>query len=188
MAVKSDSTRRRELKVRGKHFPAPRYDESLLSIKFESNPHLTRIESEAFSSSSLQSILILRNVEIVGPKYFSLCESPSLIPFESNSHFAQITSAAFSFSSLQSILIPSSILFIASDAMDIASQIRFIDRDSCTEFGRWPEVRGSRISRGFQRIQRMGFGLRWLRDHVVNLSTLEERSIYAESDEIFCYG
>jgi hypothetical protein len=42
--------------------------ESLSSISFESNSHLTRIESEAFSSSSLQSILIPRNVEIAESK------------------------------------------------------------------------------------------------------------------------
>jgi hypothetical protein len=37
----------------------------LRSIVFESNSHLTRIESFAFSSSSLQSILIPHNVEIL---------------------------------------------------------------------------------------------------------------------------
>jgi hypothetical protein len=42
------------------------YCKSLSSITFESNSRLTRIESETFSSSSLQSILIPRNVEILG--------------------------------------------------------------------------------------------------------------------------
>jgi uncharacterized protein YuzB (UPF0349 family) len=55
---------------------------SLSSITFESKSHLTRIESEAFSYSSLQSILIPRNVEILGSGCFSNCESLSSITFE----------------------------------------------------------------------------------------------------------
>jgi hypothetical protein len=39
---------------------------ALQSIVFESNSRLTRIESKIFSKSSLQSILIPRNVEILG--------------------------------------------------------------------------------------------------------------------------
>jgi hypothetical protein len=75
-----------------------------------------------FYGSSLESILIPMNVEIVGSKCFSRCNSLSSIRFESNSHLTRIDLEAFSFSSLQSILIPSTILFIASDAVDIASQ------------------------------------------------------------------
>jgi hypothetical protein len=79
---------------------------SLSSITFELNSHLTRIESEAFSGSSLQSILIPSNVEILGSKCFSHCQSLSSITFESNSHLTRIESEAFSHSSLKSILIP----------------------------------------------------------------------------------
>jgi hypothetical protein len=43
-------------------------------ILFESNSHLTRIESFTFYKSSLQSILIPRNVEILGSKCFSSCK------------------------------------------------------------------------------------------------------------------
>jgi hypothetical protein len=79
---------------------------ALKSIVFESNSHLTRIESKAFSKSSLQSILIPRNIEILGSKCFSSCKSLSSITFESNSRLTRIESEAFSKSSLQSILIP----------------------------------------------------------------------------------
>jgi hypothetical protein len=44
--------------------------EWLPSIIFESDSHLTRIKSEAFSSSSLQFVLVLRNVQILGSKCF----------------------------------------------------------------------------------------------------------------------
>jgi hypothetical protein len=47
--------------------------ESLSSITFESNSRLTWIESKAFFESSLQSILIPNNVEIIGSYYFSSC-------------------------------------------------------------------------------------------------------------------
>jgi hypothetical protein len=50
---------------------------SLSSITFESNSHLTRIESEAFFWLSLQSILIPRNLEIVCSECFSSCKSLS---------------------------------------------------------------------------------------------------------------
>jgi hypothetical protein len=44
---------------------------SLSSITFESNSHLTRIESEAFSYSSLQSIVIPRNVRFIDSSAFT---------------------------------------------------------------------------------------------------------------------
>jgi hypothetical protein len=90
------------------------YCKSLSLITFESNSHLTRIESGAFSSSSLQSILIPRNVEILGSKCFLFCNSLSSITFESNSHLTRIESMACSFSSLQSILIPSNVEILGS--------------------------------------------------------------------------
>jgi hypothetical protein len=88
------------------------YCKSVSSMTFESNSCLTRIESEVFSSSSLQSILIPRNVEILGSGCFSRCKSLSSITFESNSHLTRIESDAFSSSSLQSILIPRNVQFV----------------------------------------------------------------------------
>jgi hypothetical protein len=85
--------------IRKKHDP-------LESIVFESNSRLTRIGSAIFYDSSLQSILIPRNVEILGSSCFSDCESLSSITFESNSRLTRIESKAFCGSSLQSILIP----------------------------------------------------------------------------------
>jgi predicted metal-binding protein len=72
---------------------------SLSSITFESNSHLTWIESAVFSYSSLQLILIPNNFEIRGSSCCSRCASPSSITFESNSHLRRIESEAFSFSS-----------------------------------------------------------------------------------------
>jgi hypothetical protein len=81
-------------------------------------------------------------------------------------------------------LIPSSILFIASDAMDIASQIRFIDGDSCPEFDRWLDLKGSDIAIDFRRIGRFGFDVRCMGDYIVKVSEIEARSIICDSDEI----
>jgi hypothetical protein len=86
----------------------------LKSIVFESNSHLTRIESNTFYESSLQSILIPNNVEIFCLRCFSRCKSLSSIIFESNSHLRRIGSNAFSNSSLQSILIPNSVEILGS--------------------------------------------------------------------------
>jgi uncharacterized protein YuzB (UPF0349 family) len=89
---------------------------SLSSITFESNSRLTRIESFAFSSSSssssLQSILIPRNLKILESKCFSHCYSLSSITFESNSRLTRIESEVFSSLSLQSIVIPRNVQFI----------------------------------------------------------------------------
>jgi hypothetical protein len=96
----------------------------------------------------------------------------------------RIESEVFSKSSLQSILIPSSILFIASDAVDIDSQIRLIDGDSCPEFCRWLQLRRSGIALDFRRIKRVGFDVRCLEDYIINLSVLAKRSIICESNQV----
>jgi hypothetical protein len=83
---------------------------------------LTEIESEAFSYSSLQSILIPNRVELLGSECFSSCKSLSLIAFESNSHLTPtvrlkvIPKKAFGFSGLISIVIPASIRIIEKRA------------------------------------------------------------------------
>jgi hypothetical protein len=95
----------------------------------------------------------------------------------------RIESEAFSSSSLQSILVPPTILFIASDAIGIASQINLVDRVSCPEFDRWLQLKRSGIAIDFRRIQRMGFDIPCLGDYIVNLSGFEERSLICDSDK-----
>jgi hypothetical protein len=79
---------------------------------------LTRIESSAFSSSSLKSIEIPRNVEILGSSCFCECKSLSSISFESNSRLLRIESNAFRESSLESIEIPRNVEFIDGSAFE----------------------------------------------------------------------
>jgi hypothetical protein len=92
------------------------------SITFESNSLLRRIESEAFSYSSLQSILIPSNVEILKSKCFSNCESLSSISFESNSQLTAslgikvIPEEAFQSSRLISVVIPATVRIIEKRA------------------------------------------------------------------------
>jgi hypothetical protein len=96
-------------------------------------PHsrLPRIQSEAFSNSSLQSILIPSNNGNSWITMFLFWRSLSSVTFEWNSHLTRSESFAFSRSSLQSVLIPSTLVFIASDAVDLSSQISLIDGYSC---------------------------------------------------------
>jgi hypothetical protein len=150
-------------------------------IVFESNSHLTRIESEALSDSSLQSILIPNNVEILDSNCFSSCKSLSSITFESNSYLTRIKSRAFHESSLQSILIPSTILFIASDAFEITLEIRLIDGDSYPSFTRWLQLNRSGIRVDFRRIERVALSLPCFKDYHLNISEFEERSTIYES-------
>jgi serine/threonine protein kinase len=81
-------------------------------------------------------------------------------------------------------LIPSTILFIASDAVDIDSQIGLIDENCCPEFSQWLELKRSGISIDFRRIERVGFDIRCLEDYIVNLSGFENSSLFCESDEV----
>jgi hypothetical protein len=135
------------------------------------------------SFSELSEIEIARTIELLGSTNFSSCQSLSSITFESNSHLTRIESFAFSSSSVQSILIPSTILFIPSDAVGIALQIRLIDGDCCPEFDRWLQLKRSGIAIDFRRIQRLGFDVPRLGDYNVNLSISEERSIICETAE-----
>jgi hypothetical protein len=65
-----------------------------------------RINTLAFFSFSLTSIVIPRCVQKIGSKCFSHCFALSSISFESDSQLKSIESEAFSFSSLISIVIP----------------------------------------------------------------------------------
>jgi hypothetical protein len=64
---------------------------------------LTRIESYAFSHSSLRSIELPRNVEILGSSCFSCCVSLSSVVFESKSRMVQIKSNTIRNTSLETI-------------------------------------------------------------------------------------
>jgi hypothetical protein len=78
-------------------------------------------------------------------------------------------------------LIPSTILFIALDAIENISKIRLIDEDSCPEFARWLQLIGSDIRVDFRRIERVGLSLSSLKDYHLNISEFEERSMICES-------
>jgi hypothetical protein len=135
-----------------------------------------------FSKSS--EIEIARDIEIFGSDCFSFFVSLSSIRCESNWRLTRMGSKAFGWSPIQSILIPSTILFIAFDAFHITSEIKLVDDDCFPEFDRWLELRRSGIKSDFRRIERVGFGLRCLRDYDVNLSKFEERSTIMESSSI----
>jgi serine/threonine protein kinase len=92
----------------------------------------------------------------------------------------RIESDAFYESSLQFILIPSIILFIASDATEITSEIKLIDGDSCPEFARWLQLKRSGIRVDFRRIEKVGLSLPCLKDYHLNISEFKERSIICE--------
>jgi hypothetical protein len=89
-------------------------DWELRSIIFESHSRLMVIESQAFSSSLIQSISIPSSVEILGSFCFHRCKLLSSITFESNSRLLRIEEGLFLESSLQSILIPRNVEIFCS--------------------------------------------------------------------------
>jgi hypothetical protein len=103
---------------------------SLSSVSFESESRLIRIESSAFSYSSLESIIIPRTVEILCSECFSSCKSLSSISFESDSRLTRIESSAFSSSSLQSIIIPRNVEILCSSCFSFCSSLSSISFES----------------------------------------------------------
>jgi hypothetical protein len=83
-----------------------------------------------------RSIEIPWNVEILVSSYFSACKSLSSISFEFNSRLKRIEAAALHRLNHRLVL-PSTVLFIASNAVDDPFQISLADGDSFPEFGQW---------------------------------------------------
>jgi serine/threonine protein kinase len=75
------------------------------------------------------------------------------------------------------VVIPSTILFIALDAITNPSKISLADCDSCSEFSRWKRLRMEDILVDFRRILRFNSGLPDLTVYLVNLLLFEERSV-----------
>jgi hypothetical protein len=157
--------------------------ESLSSISFESNSQLTRIESNAFLYSSLQSIMIPSTIQILGSGCFSCCESLSSISFDYLSQLRPIESLQFDGQN-KVVIIPSTILFVAFNAIPKDFQISIDGCDSCVEFDRWQQMRESEISIDFRRILRIDSELGDLNDYLIDLSVFEERSVLDEFDGI----
>jgi hypothetical protein len=153
---------------------------SLSSISFESNSRLLRIESDAFSGSSFQSIVILSNVEILGSSCFAWCESLSFISFESNSSLKRIESRACCGCHL-SIVIPSTVVLVAYDAHDHFSRVSLSDPDSCPMFDRWRRLRKSGITVDFQRILKFASYLPCFKDFGLDPSGFEEGSVISRN-------
>jgi hypothetical protein len=72
-----------------------KFDAFFAFISFQSNSRLKRIESYAFSSSLLESIVIIRSGESLCSSCFFSCRSLSSISFESHSGSKRIESSAF---------------------------------------------------------------------------------------------
>jgi hypothetical protein len=86
--------------------------------------------------SSSSSVIIPRDLEVLGLDCFSWFESLQSVSFESNSRLMRIESIAFPRIDGR-ITIPSAVLFIAHDAIGNPSQLSLCDEVSCPEFGRW---------------------------------------------------
>jgi hypothetical protein len=110
---------------------------SLSSILFESDSVLKLIHQGAFSNSSLQSIIIPRNVEILGSSCFSKCTSLSSIQFESDSQLKRIEAQACDVQSVCYVAIPAAVCFIPGDAFLAECELFVSDCDSCIQLKSW---------------------------------------------------
>jgi hypothetical protein len=128
---------------------------------------------EAFSFSSLQSIVIPRSVEILGSMCFSFCESLSSITFESNSRLKRIDARALQNTSLRSVVIPPTVCYIACNAFPEDCQISVFGCNLCPELDRWCAERRCDSTADFRRFLRLGSGLPCLSECLFDLSVFE---------------
>jgi hypothetical protein len=128
------------------------------------------------------SVIIPRDIEILGSKCFSLWKQLSSISFESNSGLRRIESNALPPDS-DRITIPSAVLFVAHDASPNPWRLSLCDEDSCAEFVRWRRLRRSGIAVDFRRIVRGGVGASArLR---LDLTGFEEGSVIGEAIRLY---
>jgi hypothetical protein len=92
-----------------------------------------------FGSSS--SILIPRNIEILGSSCFSSCESLSSISFKSNSRLTRVEADAFAGTSVDFVLLPHNTAFIAGGAFSTSCTVSMCESSSCPEFIEWTSRR-----------------------------------------------
>jgi hypothetical protein len=128
---------------------------------------LTRIESSAFYGSSLQSILIPSSVQILGSGCFSSCKSLSSISFD---HPSQFDAQNFV------VILPSTIRFVAFDAIPTHFQMCIANCDSSVALDCWQQLRKSGIAVDFRRILRINSDFGCEKDYLIDLSVFEEGS------------
>jgi serine/threonine protein kinase len=78
------------------------------------------------------------------------------------------------------VIIPSTIRFVALDAIPTHFQICIADCDSCPEFDCWQHMRESGIFVDFRRVLRIDSEFHGLNDYLIDLSAFEERSVLDE--------
>jgi hypothetical protein len=142
---------------------------------------LIRIESKAFFHSSLESIEIPRNVEILGSSCFSDCESLSSISFEPDSQLKHIETQVFHEAHC-SVIIPSTIIFISYFAVEESHQISIDHIHLCPKYDRWKQLRTSGMMIDFRRICRFNSGLPSLSDCLFDFSSFTKGSWLSENN------
>jgi hypothetical protein len=86
-----------------------------------------QFRAEGTFGSGLQSVLIPRQLEVIGKSCFSGCKFLTTVRFESNSTLKVIEEAAFLESATRSICIPRSVQTIGRACFRDCSQLRFAD-------------------------------------------------------------
>jgi hypothetical protein len=90
-----------------------------LSISFEWNSKLSRIEGEAFAGSGLRSIRLPRSVEAICESCFADCKSFASVTVASDSRLQRIEEYAFRSTAVREMTIPGGIHFISGSAFDV---------------------------------------------------------------------
>jgi hypothetical protein len=108
--------------------------DSGLSVVFEENPQLSRLEDRAFLESGLTSIHLPASVTVIGESCFSGCRSLASITFEAGSQLSQLATGAFSGSGLTSIHLPASVTVIGERCFSDCRSLASITFDPASKF------------------------------------------------------
>jgi hypothetical protein len=107
---------------------------ALLSIVFEANSHISRLEALAFCESGLTSIHLPASVSVIGEFCFSGCGSLTSITIESGSRLFRLANRAFCGSGLTAIHVPASISVIGAFCFSGCDSLTSITFDPASKF------------------------------------------------------
>jgi hypothetical protein len=113
---------------------------SVLSVVFEENSQLSRLEDRAFSGSGLTSIHLPASVTVISESCFYYCRSLVSITFESGSQLSQLANWAFCGSGLTSIHLPASVTVIGESCFFLCrslASITFESGSQLSQLAKW---------------------------------------------------
>jgi hypothetical protein len=109
---------------------------SLVSVSFEFDSHLERIEAKGFAGSVITHTFVPRSVELIGAKRFASTQLVLWFEFECYSRLKQVEGEAFAGSSIRVLSIPASVEFLGKSCFKGCRSLAIcrFESSSCLKF------------------------------------------------------